>query len=171
MSVYLQKLFMYKRPSAYTLIEVLIVVLIIGVASAIVVPQMLSAGTLGVQAAARMIMADILYAQNEAIAQQSNRKVVFDVPNNRYRLTDATGQTLTVNWKGSTAQNYVVDFNNDDRFNRVQIVSAAFSSGNTLEFNDMGGPLNGGTVELRFNNDRYRITVAPFTGRVTVDKI
>ncbi len=157
--------------SAYTLIEVLIVVVVISIAGAIVVPQMLSAGTLGVQAAARMVMADILYTQNEAIAQQANRKVIFDIPNNRYRLTDANDQTLSVNWKSGVGQNYIVEFDNDSRFEGVTIVSATFGSGNVLEFDDMGGPLNGGTVDLTFNNDTYRITVAPFTGRVTVDRI
>lgn len=153
------------------MIEVLIVVAIVGIAGAIVVPQMLAAGTLGVQAAARMIIADLLFAQNEAIAQQENRGVVFDVANDSYRLTDATGTTLTENWKGGTAENYVVSFVNDSRFQGVRITSANFGGTPGLTFDDLGTPDSGGTVVIEFDGDRYQITVAAFTGRVTVARL
>jgi len=158
--------------SGYTLVEVLIIVAILGIAAAIVVPQMLAAGTLGVQAAARIIIADILFAQNDAIAKQRTRKVVFNPTNESYSLTDENDAVLTANWKSGDANNYIVDFINDSRFQGVVIVSADFGGGatkETLEFDDLGGPLNGGTVEIEFQGERYRITVASFTGRVTVE--
>jgi prepilin-type N-terminal cleavage/methylation domain-containing protein len=160
--------------TGYTLVEVLIVVTIIGIAAAVIVPNMLAAGTLGVQAAARIIVADILYAQNDAIAQQRNRTVVFDPANESYSLQDENGAILTVRWKNGSANNYVVDFTTDDRFQGVVIVSAEFPAGSgnsTLEFDALGGPLNGGTVEVEFQGRRYRVTVAAFTGRVTVQAI
>ncbi len=161
--------------AGYTLVEVLVVVTILGIASAIVVPQMLAAGTLGVQAAARIIIADILYAQNDAIAQQRNRRVVFDPDNERYSLVDENGAVLTARWISGSANNYVVDFVNDSRFQGVKIVSADFGGAPgdppTLEFDALGGPLNGGTVEIQFQDQRYRVTVASFTGRVTVQRI
>ncbi len=155
----------------YTLVEVLIVVTILGIASAVVVPHMLAAGTLGVQAAARIIVADILYAQNDAIAQQRTRSVVFDPVGESYSLRDETGAILTVRWKGGAANNYSTDFTTDDRFQGVVIVSADFSGVPTLEFDALGGPLNGGTVLIEFQGTRYRVTVASFTGRVTVEQI
>lgn len=155
----------------YTLVEVLIVVTIIGIAAAVVVPNMLSAGTLGIQAAARIIIADILYAQNDAIAQQRTRQVVFEPDNERYSLTDTDGNVLSVRWKSAAANNYFVDFTTDDRFQGVEIVSADFGGTPTLEFDALGGPTNGGTVVIRFQNTQYRVTVAAFTGRVTVQQI
>lgn len=162
-----------RRFTGYTLVEVLIIVAILGVAAAIVVPQMLAAGTLGVQAAARVVIADILFAQNDAIAQQRTRKVVFDPANESYVLTDENDAVLTARWINSDANNYVVDFEEDSRFQGVVIVSANFGGATpqTLEFDDLGGPLNGGTIEIEFNGDRYRITVASFTGRVTVEQL
>ena len=157
--------------AGYTLIEVLIVVTILGIVSAVVVPQMLAAGTLGVQAAARIIVADILFAQNDAIAQQRVRKVVFDPDNERYSLTDENDAVLSVNWKNGSANNYVVDFTADERFQGVVIVSADFGGSSTLEFDALGGPTNGGTVEIEFQGKRYRVTVASFTGRVTVQAL
>jgi len=161
------------RSSGYTLVEVLIVVTIIGIASAIIVPNMLAAGTMGVQAAARIVVSDILYAQNEAIARQRPVSVVFDQANERYSLIDDTGAVLTVSWINGSANNYVVDFTADTRFQGVVIVSANFGGATpqTLAFDALGGPSNGGTVEIEFQSTRYRVTVAAFTGRVTVQAI
>lgn len=161
------------RRGGYTLVEVLIIIAILGIAAAVVVPQMLAAGTLGVQAAARIIIADILFAQNDAIAQQRNRRVMFDPANESYSLTDNAGTVLSVNWKGGGVNNYMVDFTTDSRFQGVEIVSANFGgvTPTTLEFDALGSPLNGGTVEIEFQDQRYRITVASFTGRVTVQKL
>ena len=156
---------------AYTLVEVLIVVVIIGIAGAIIVPQILASGTLGVQAAARMIIADILYAQNEAIAQQSDRHIVFDAANDSYKLTDAEGTTLSVEWKSGNTENYIVNFANDSRFQGVRINSADFGGSADLAFDDLGTPTSGGTVVIEFKGDRYQVTVAAFTGRVTVARL
>jgi hypothetical protein len=112
-----------------------------------------------------MIISDVLLAQNEAIARQTPRKVVFDVPNNAYRLTDDNDVTLTVNWK---AGNYVVDFDADNRFAGVQIQAVDFSGSNTVTFDELGAPSSGGTVDLSAGGTSYRVTVRPFTGRVTV---
>ncbi len=160
-----------QRRAGYTLVEVLIVVTILGIVSAVVVPNMLTAGTLGVQAAARMTVADILFAQNDAIAQQNIRKVVFDPDNERYTLTDENDNVLSVAWKNGSANNYEVDFTTDDRFQGVVIVSADFAGSSTLEFDALGGPTNGGTVVIEFQGRQYRVTVASFTGRVTVEAI
>jgi len=169
--------------AGYTLVEVLVTVTIMGLAAAIVVPNMLKAGTLGVQAGARIIIADLLFAQNEAMAQQSTRRIVFDPDNNSYRVekydSGAAAWVLEFNpskGSGNNQQNYEVEFEEDGRFKGIQIISAVFStaidgSTSTIEFDDLGNPSSGGTIELRFEEHRYEIKVAPFTGRVTVERI
>lgn len=164
-----------KSKSAFTLIEVLIVVTIIGIAGAIIVPHMLTAGTMGVQAAARMVIADLLYAQNEAIANQQPRQVVFNVAENSYRLatgSDGTGSTISVDWKGGDVENYEIDFDRETgRFGRMKIKSADFGGQPYVAFDPLGSPSSGGTVELEFQDTIYRVKVAGFTGRVTVEKV
>ena len=174
-----------KRPvrnsdRAFTLAEVLTVVTIIGIAGAVVVPQLLNAGSLGVQAATRSVVADILFAQNDAIATQATRRVIFDVTNNRYWLTADTSfamggtlpnptNALSVTWKdGTGGPNYLVDFATDNRFQGVAVQNASFGGVPVLEFDALGGPTSGGTVDVIFNTTTLRVTVAPFTGRVTV---
>ena len=164
----------HPRPNptrGYTLIEVLIVVAILGVVSAAVVPSMLAAGTMGVQAAARVIVADLLYAQNEAIAHQATRAVVFEPDENRYRLVDENEQTLTASWINGKANNYLVNFSNDSRFEGVTLVSADFGDGHRIAYDDIGTPTTGGTVLIEYGEHEYRIDVASFTGRVTVTRL
>lgn len=153
---------------AFTLIEVLSVVVILGIAGAVVVPQMLSRGNLQIQAASRIIIADLLYAQNEAITHQSVRRVVFDTAANSYKLTDGNGNVLAVSWKNGSAANYVVNFSADSRFDAVKLKTASFGGTQTIEFDPLGAPNNGGTVDLVTGSTTYRISVAAFTGRVTV---
>lgn len=155
---------------AFTLVEVLVVVAIIAIAGAVVVPSMTSTGSLTVQGGARIIIADLLYAQNDAIAKQKSRKVVFDVTNNSYKLTALDGTMLGANWKGgnATTGNYLVDFNNDDRFNGVKIENVDFGGDAEVVFDALGGPDSGGVVDIVFGDFRYRVTVTAITGRVTV---
>lgn len=171
-----------RRRMGFTLIEVLVVVAIIALVGAIVVPQMMTAGQLGVQAAARMVISDILYAQNEAVVRQSPRKIMFDMANNRYQLarTDSDGNdvVLNANWRvgsgSGSGQQFVTDFSRDSRFQGVQIENASFggSDNATLTFDELGAPSSGGSVDLVFRNDvRYRVTITPFTGRVTVARV
>ncbi len=164
-----------RRPSAlrsaYTLVEVLIVVTILGIISAIVVPSMLTAGEMGVQAAARIIVADLLYAQNEAIAQQAERRVIFDLAENRYRLVDEAGVSLTAKWINGQSANYEVDFDDDRRFQGVTLISVDFETHPSVGYDVLGTPSHGGSVEIQYERRRYRIDVASFTGRVTVTQV
>lgn len=154
----------------FTLVEVLAVVVIIGLAGAVVVPSLLRRGTLEVQAASRMLVSDILLAQNQAIATQESRQLIFEPAQNRYRITDPNGNTVSATWISGGAENYIVDFDTDPRFAGVTLVAPVFGATNppTLQFDTLGGPVNGGTVDLISGNFRYRVTVAPFTGRVTL---
>ncbi|QKK08326.1 MAG: prepilin-type N-terminal cleavage/methylation domain-containing protein [Planctomycetota bacterium] len=51
---------------AYTLVELLLVILIMGIAGALVIPQTSQAHVLRIHAAVRTLVADISYAQTDA---------------------------------------------------------------------------------------------------------
>ena len=121
----------------YTLIEVLIVVAVIGITGAIVVPQILRPGEMGVQAAARMTVVDILHVQNDAVAHQRPRRISFDVPTGSYRITDENGQTIAASSRGGGGCE--VALAGDDRFAGVAVTGADFGGTATLDFDDLGG--------------------------------
>ena len=164
---------------AFTLVEILVVVVILGLAGAIVVPSLSQPSSFSVQAAGRAVIADILIAQNDAVASQSPRSVVFDPALNRYRLIDNLGATLQVAWKAGDVANYVIDFNADTRFRGVTVqidgVTGLPVDGGTglptVTFDALGAPNVGGTVDLVAVSTRYRITITPFTGRVTITEV
>src|SRR5437867_11972091 len=70
----------------FTLVEILAVIVILGIASAIIIPQMGTRDDMRAAAAARTLVADLIYAQNQAITSGRWVYVKFDVPNNKYTL-------------------------------------------------------------------------------------
>lgn len=152
----------------FTLIEVLVVVVIIGIAGALVVPSLLSAGSLSIQGASRLLIADFLYAQNEAVAAHSEHHIIFELDadgTNQYGLFDADGQVLHSAWVGG---DYIMDFASDSRFSNVQMEAVDFGGATSVTFDELGAPSSGGYVDLTDGQRNYRVSVAPFTGRVTV---
>ena len=153
------------HPPGVTLIEVLIVVSILGLAASIVVPTLVKPGQLTIQAASRLVISDLLTAQNEAVGEAAKRRIDFDLAGNGYKLTDESGATVALPWM---KQGYSVKFGKDGRFDGVSIKSADFGGNDWVEFDELGGTTTGGTVELNAQGYRYIITVRPFTGRITV---
>jgi len=158
--------------AAFTLVEVLVVVLIIGIAGAVIVPQMTRAGSMQIQAAGRMVIADVLHAQNKAMARAQPIKLTFETTNNRYFLADQNDNKLENSWRMGDAKssNFIVDFSQDSRFSGVRVTAANFGGGQTVVFDPLGAPDLGGTVTLTSSIDTYVVTIAEFTGRVTIAK-
>ena len=174
-----------QRPSrAYTLIEVLVVVVVMGIAGAVVIPSMSGAGTLRVQAGVRTIVSDITYAQMDALGYQESRGIVFDVDNNSYTLVRVPGAVIDPDLDAlydpqGPGQRYVVDFNELD-FGGAAITDLDLYGGDTLIFDEIGGPVStpgsdelssGGSVTVSAPQGRFRINIAAFTGRVTVTRL
>ena len=81
-------LFSLKRTRAggFTLLELIIVLIIIGIASALVVPRLVGGmGSLDVRTASGKVAASLRYARSQAVSQKINYTAVFDLE--RKRLT------------------------------------------------------------------------------------
>src|SRR5688572_13217644 len=78
----------------FTLVEILCVVVIVGIAGAVVIPMIGSRDDLKAAAATRTLMADLIYAQNMSITTQNPHYIVFDIAAARYDLKDSAMTTI-----------------------------------------------------------------------------
>ncbi len=161
--------------SAFTLVEVLIVLMILAVGAMLAVPMMTSAAGTQIRSAANMIAADLEYAKSMSISRQQPYRVVFDENNETYQVEDANGVVEHPVNKNS----YVINFAADERFNKVNIYDADFDPGNecTVTFDYLGSPcagngtttaLNSGSIELRAEGFTTIISVEPVTGYISI---
>jgi prepilin-type N-terminal cleavage/methylation domain-containing protein len=163
---------------AYTLVELLLVIALLGVATAMVVPNVGSTNILRVQSTVRSIVADINFAQSDALARQRGRAVIFDVANNAYAVVEVPIYGTTLNPGTDTIQS--TDLKNKRKFHDSIIESVNFDGGNVLVFDELAGtvtapnsntPSAGGSVIISGSGSRFQISVEAYTGRVTVTKL
>ncbi len=169
------------RGRGYTLIEMLIVITILGTSAAMVIPSMGSVGVLRIQAAVRSVVADVTFAQMDALAYQEERAVVFDEDGNFYTLTRVPGGTIDPDAdalfdpKGPD-QRYRVMLD-EDRFGGSFLRDISLNGGTAIIFDEMGAPIaspssstlsDGGSIQIQGPDSRFRIDIAAFTGRVSV---
>ena len=152
---------------AFTLLELLVVLVIIAIAAALVVPQAVSGSDLRALSAARTLMADLEYAQSQAVVTQSDITVTFDQAGNSYRLSNQSQPLI----HPISKKDYVVDFDSSESLRGVSIAAVNFNGGSTVTFNALGAPDPAGSVDLAAGPHTYRVTVAAVTGRVSVAKV
>lgn len=175
---------LFRAARGYTLVEVLVVVTILGVAGMMVVPTLGQTDVLRVQGAVRALVADLTFAQADALAYQEERAVVFDLNENAYTLVavfdglvDPAANAL-FDPRGP-GQQYIVDFD-DPVFGNAQIGQADFDGDGVLIFDELGGPVvspgsdvpgSTGSVDIIGSRSRLRVTVEAFTGHITVAEV
>lgn len=179
------------RARGYTLVEMLIVIAVLGIAGVLVIPHMVNRDSMNVQAAVRRIIGDICFAQSDALSHQEMHQVHFYTSGHGYCLvrvtspaafseSSSTHDYLNDPLGGAGALgHYIVDFSTDDRFTGVSISSVAIDgTSRDLTFDALGGTVTssnlpgvGGSLVVASGSESYRITIAPFTGKLTVTKL
>jgi prepilin-type N-terminal cleavage/methylation domain-containing protein len=161
------------RFTGFTLVELLIVVAIISIAALTAIPMMSSAASMQIRSAANMLTADLEYAKSMAISRAQIYSVVFDAGADSYRIEDQSGNVLPHPVKKGF--DYEIDFQNDGRLNKVDIVSVDFDTTSKVTFDYLGspyngtpGPLNNGVINLQAGSTNTIITVEPVTGYVSI---
>lgn len=161
----------------FTLVEVLMVLLILGIAATIVIPMINDTSGMKVTSAARQIASTLMYAQTASISTQDQYQVVFDTGANSYAVQDSLGNVIIDPVVGSP---YEIEYSNDRRTQNVSIESVNFDGSNTVWFDRLGAPYGGaisasppplstGQIMIRVKDKTMTIKVEPVTGRITVE--
>ena len=176
----------------FTLVEILTVVLILGIASAIIAPQIGSRGDLKVRAAARVLVSDLIYAQNVAIAQQKWMFIKFDAANESYQVMDAAGPAGVdhIILNPVLKEPFIVKMGPacGSRLSDVRIQSAvmngvdlAYRPSFTIAFDELGTPfvysysevntneMLDGEVVFESGPHTIKVTIERYTGEIKVE--
>ena len=181
---------------AYTLVELVIVIAILGLAGALLVPRLINADTFTVQAAVRSVVADLTFAQTDALAMQRIRRFQFLRDENGrlhgYAVIAPSNQSLyDLGFDPENAEyldhrtavgtdgRFIVDFDEDDRFAGVEITDVDFAGNDWVAYDALGGPLQAagtpltstGEVRMRGASGSYLLRLSGFTGKITVERI
>jgi len=161
------------KGGAFTLIEILIVVVIIGIAAMVVVPLAGSAASIQIKSTANMIVADLEYAKSRSITRGKQFSVVFEEATETYRIEDPNGSVIEHPVKKG---DYIIDLVQKG-LDKVDLSTANFDSTNTVSFdylgspyNGSGGPLNNGVVTLQAGTNTVQINVEPVTGFISLSE-
>ena len=167
------------KSGGFTLAEVLVVLVILGIAATIVIPMVGNTNGMQVTSAARHISTTLLFAQTSAIAAQQPFQVVFDADNECYEVLDADGNVVFD--PAIPDQAFRVDYPNDARLHKVRITTANFDGGSKVWFDRLGMPysgadkdnltvLNAGSVGIQAGENTVTITVEPITGKININE-
>jgi prepilin-type N-terminal cleavage/methylation domain-containing protein len=171
---------------AFTLVEILVVVLILGIAAAVIVPSMGSRDDLKAAAAARMVMADLIYAQNRAITTQQRHYVIFNTtaPQSfRLSLSPTDGSSIQ---HPVTKEPYSmrVGPGGASGLSEITLGNVSFEGRTTLAFDELGVPYfydplanattttstsGGSSIQIRCGTHTLTILIEPYTGEIKVN--
>jgi len=182
---------------AYTLIELLIVVGVLGLAASLLVPHLANHDSMKVQAAVRLVIADLSFAQSDALAHQEYRRVHFYEDGSGYCLIRVNAGDYATAFdllpdpdyindplaSSGDLGRYIVNFATDTRFQTVEFTSVNIDTGgegignggDDIVYDPLGGTIRagdlpgaGGVIVITSGPDSYQISISPFTGKLSV---
>jgi len=166
------------RRGAFTLMELLAVMVILGMVSAVVLPQFSDHDDSIVTSAARELTADLLYAQSRAIATGRTHYVVFDAAHGKYAVMDSIDPPNVIRHPVQTAPFEVVIGSGPLQGVSTSVID--FDGQTTLAFDALGtpysylpakkalSPLHAGSVVLMKGAAVRTISVGPLSGDIKV---
>lgn len=155
----------------FTIIEIIIVVVIIGITALLAIPMLTDAADMQARSAANQIAGDLDYAKSMAMTHQQNYSVVFDTANESYEIQDESGTVIDNPLQpGST---YVVSFADLRNLDQVDITNADFDSdaSDTITFDYLGSPHSGTTLPNPLNSGQITVQAGDFTLTVDVEPV
>jgi len=182
----------HRTRRGYTLIELVIVIALLGLAGALVVPHAIGLSTMETQSAVRRLVADIHFAQSEAISHQGYRRIQFFDDGRGYCLLTVNEGMFAAPFDESSADyledpagtfgmwgRYIVHYEADDRYGDVQIGAVETDgAGGWITFDALGGIVvepgvaaGAGRIVVEGTDEQWEVLVTPMTGRLVVQRL
>lgn len=166
--------YMTRHPQhAFTLFEVMVVVVIIAVAGLVVIPIANNVTSPQLRTAANVVAADIEFCQSECINNPSSlRQIQFDTIGNKYWIATAASASTPIT-NPDDGQPYQNDFKTGRTraFSGVTIKTVSVGTGNILKFDTFGQPTStatDATIVLSVGAKTMTLTVNASTGDITI---
>jgi prepilin-type N-terminal cleavage/methylation domain-containing protein len=167
----------------FTLAEILVTVSVIGIAAAVILPQIGSRDDLRTISAAREVVADLTYAQSRAVATQKPTYVRFDPVNNRYDLLEQIAPSDVYMIHPLEHANYSVSLGSgrSDDLKYVVFDQVTFDSKTVLMYDEMGTPyaydpttqasaaMAAGSIRLKSHAYTVTVNVQPYSGELKIN--
>ena len=169
--------------NAFTMIEVMIVVVLLAITAAVAMPMVADRSDLKLAAAMRSMSGDLQYAQNYAVATRQSVYVKFAV--NKYTLCSMSGTTLVPLTHPVDKGAFVVNFNNASTGPRallgVTMTVPNIGGNSILAFDSVGAPFSFAelsstktsltgrtTVVVACGSQTSSLAIEPYTGEISV---
>lgn len=157
--------FRVRSRGAFSLVEVVLVVVIVGILAAIAVPRLADSNALyRVETAAKRVEADIHLAQDLARSLSSQHNLVFRAGSTAYVIEPASADASPLEAAQTGAR--ITDL--DVAPFKARVMKANFGGSDTLSFDAFGTPLASGHVVVYANNWGALIRVGDGLGVVSI---
>jgi Tfp pilus assembly protein FimT len=174
--------------AAFTVIELTATVIVLSILAVLALPCIAGQDDLVASAAARCVVSDLLYAQSQAIATQTNQYIVFTVASGSgswgsYSLYNTAACTTPIT-NPVTLTPYTQTFGtqNNTALSSVALTGVTLDNAANivLAFNELGQPYvgtvggsltaltNTGSLQLQCGSRSVTVSIEPSTGNLTV---
>jgi Tfp pilus assembly protein FimT len=159
------------REPAYTLAEIVVVVLVLAIAAAIVVGSIGTTKDAQAISAARVLASDVELARNLAVTTQAPHTVLFSSDLQSYKVVaNYTGTgggyalATAVEHPVRANERFEVRLASLNGMESVVVGTVSFGGQTYVTFDAEGDPSNGGSVTLRSGGTEMEISVEALTG-------
>jgi len=157
---------------AFTLLELLIVIVLIGIAATMAIPMLSGTDGTRVRAAGNLLAADLGFAQVESITHATDPcVVVFDQANGSYTIARASAPTTPITDPG-TNQSFVTTFGTGraSELGGVSIQGYSLGGDDTLGFGMYGqtDQTTAASVTLQSGSVTLTVQVDPTSGETSI---
>ena len=160
--------------TAFTLIEVLIVIVLLGIVAAMALPMTGAAGATKAIAAGRLLQADLEYAQHESIAHPDDPCLLkVDSKGQRYWIAKASDVNTPISDPAGQGA-FLVTFGSGRAHMLTGVTINTYSLGgdNELHFDAFGQPdqTTAATIVLACDSVAMTLSVDPVSGEVSAEQ-